>query len=79
MTTVLLGSSRNVSIDRNVGVVYQTDEGEQFIFDLARKRFEIAIRGKKCIELLRKVQEYQFSLTGEADPMLPSPVAVGML
>ena len=65
--------------DRDERVVYQTDEGEQFIFDLARKRFEIAIRGKKCIELLRKVQEYQFGLTGEADPMLPSPVAVGKL
>ena len=65
--------------DREESVVYQTDEGEQFIFDLTRRRFEIAIRGKKCIELLRNVQEYQFGLTGEADPMLPSPVLSGKL
>ena len=59
--------------DRTERAVYRTEDDSEFAFDLHKNRFEIAIRGSKCVELVETVQGYHLGLTGEAHPMLPSP------
>ena len=59
--------------DRTERAVYRTEDDAEFVFDLNRNRFEIAIRGSKCVDLVESVQGYNLGLTGEAHPMLPSP------
>ncbi|MDE0617225.1 MAG: caspase family protein [Rhodospirillaceae bacterium] len=53
--------------------VYLAENGAEFVIDLRRRRFEIVVPGRKGIELVDAVQEYQFGLTGDPNPMLPSP------
>ena len=59
--------------ERKRRAAYISEDGAEFTIDLKGQRFEIVMPGCKCIELVDAVQEYQFGLTGEPNPILPSP------